>query len=162
MNILSSTYYFTNTVKSTLSYLLFYFTLRCPVGLGLYENKFSGKMPFLQSAELISVFLQNNTFTGSIDFLSLERSELTGKISLTEFDVKGNLFSGDIPIDLGTAEQLIFASFLDNDLTGAMPNAICDNRNNASPPGNLEFLEADCADPIQEFVCPEGCCTFCN
>ena len=46
----------------------------------------------------------------------------------------------------------------ENQLTGSIPDQVCALRDDATPPGELYYLEADCD------VCTAGtdCCTDCN
>lgn len=128
--------------------------------LGLYNNDFTGQMPTLNSVLLTTVLIEGNQLTGAdLDWLQLTPSPFSQppEIQLTTLDVKNNLFSGTIPVRLGNATNLQFASFFNNDITGTMPDEVCD-----LTPDPLANLESDCddTDGPPEIECE--CCTFCN
>ena len=104
----------------------------------------------------------------TLQFLDVSQNELTGNLDGTNWGaltglqtlVLGeNKFTGTIPSSLGGASELYLADFTDTDLTGTMPLEICALR---TPPGKLEFLQADCAGAPPQVACNATCCTFCS
>jgi Leucine-rich repeat (LRR) protein len=97
-------------------------------------------------------------------FLDVSGNSLTGNLDVTAWDnlsnllaldVSNNKLDGTIPASIGDIPRLQVASFYKNDISGTMPDDICNLR-----PSPLENLEADCAGVDPKVKCT--CCTFCS
>lgn len=151
--------------------------------LDLDFNNVQGPLPdeLYNLSSLQQLDLNDNDLTGTI-------STKIGQLSLlTFFQVDHNPISGTIPSQMGELEQLskyhrhvlfvknalhfahtlflplhviLGIAFLSStDLTGAMPDEVCANRNTTNPPGNLGVLVSDCAGNIPKVDC--SCCSSC-
>jgi hypothetical protein len=151
--------------------------------LDLDFNNVQGPLPdeLYNLSSLQQLDLNDNDLTGTI-------STKIGQLSLlTFFQVDHNPISGTIPSQMGELEQLskyhrhvlfvknalhfahtlflplhviIGIAFLSStDLTGAMPDEVCANRNTTNPPGNLGVLVSDCAGNTPKVDC--SCCSSC-
>ena len=93
------------------------------------------------ASNLATLALSGNRFTGG---LPPELGQLT---SLFEFYGHDNAFTGDIPSEYGKWVDLTVATFDQTDLSGSMPEAICDL--------SVVLLYADC----ERVAC--SCCGYC-
>jgi Leucine-rich repeat (LRR) protein len=111
--------------------------------LQLNGNDFSGPVP--SELGLLAVLQQlplaMNRLSGRLP------SELGQLTSLLEFYGHDNAFTGDIPSEYGKWVDLTVATFDKTDLSGSMPQAICDL--------DVKLLYADC----ESVVC--SCCGYC-
>jgi len=119
-------------------------------------NEISGTIPstFFDLRELLQFDLNNNTLTGT---LSPRLGEMT---TLRFLQVGGNPLQGTIPTELGNLDLLIVGGFEYADLTGAMPQQICDNRVPPVGDGFIRSLISDCRGPNPQLECT--CCTECK
>jgi Leucine-rich repeat (LRR) protein len=111
--------------------------------LQLNGNDFGGPVPSELGllGALRQLSLAGNRISGRLP------SELGQLTSLLEFYGHDNAFTGDIPFEYGNWYDLTVATFDKTDLSGSMPQTICNLDN--------KLLYADC----QSVVCP--CCDYC-
>ena len=140
--------------------------------LDLDNNSLTGTIPDFTGTEMNYLKLSFNELTGTLPdhlfvlptlaSLWLDDNKLTGPIplsftsapGLTRFDLDLNGLTGTIPaIGPGQLTDLYSFSVQRNDLTGAIPQGICDLKATG-----LRHIEADC---LSEISCPSDCCTAC-
>ena len=117
------------------------------------NNKLEGTLPSLTLlTSLVFLDVSKNKFSGPID-----STNWGNKPDFFNVDLSDNKLSGTIPSSFGEAKNLIYAAFDNNDFTGSMPPAVCNNR-----AGFLKNLTADCAGPNPQVTCAfPTCCTGC-
>jgi hypothetical protein len=121
-------------------------------GIGMEANAFVGSLPpTFASSNITRIFLQDNKLTGQLTFL--DNADVVE--SLITVDLSLNLFTGQVPSQLITANQMKFFNISMNELTGAMP---FDMINLLGPIGELNDLSADCS-PAND---PSVSCVFCT
>jgi hypothetical protein len=143
------------------------------------KNRFTGTIPSAigELKDLTVLTTNNNDFVGSLPslskltklgFLDVSGNALTGPIDTTDWaalsrlryaDFSDNLFDGTIPSSFAPQDSLEFGAFDGNNFSGSMPQAICNNRNTATPPGMLVNLTSDCLGSPPQVAC--SCCTGC-
>jgi hypothetical protein len=167
-----------------------YFSGKIPSTLGsmdklqelwLHRNQLTGTIPseFGTMSDILDLRMHFNPLTGTIPEeiynmdtltrLDLYDCQITGTIStniamlsnLEAFRIRGNRgLTGTIPSEIGLLRSIEELWFHITGLTGTMPDEVCAIRGI----GDLEILEADCAD-TNGFEPPaldcKGCCTEC-
>jgi hypothetical protein len=116
---------------------------------------FTGPMPdtLFENTNLTRVYLDNNALNGTIP------SNYANPPGLQELFINNNMLTGTIP----AVTETQFASLLEftlqyNDLTGSMPNGICQLRES----GVLGSLFSDCGGQSPEIQCDfPDCCNRC-
>ena len=113
----------------------------------------AGTIPeeFYNASRLRDVDLLDMNLIGTIS------SRVMGLQGLHRFRVRGNNFTGEIPVEFASIAVLELAWFHLNDFSGSMPAEICRMRNDQF----LTQLDTDCSpdDGIPAFGC--DCCTVC-
>jgi Leucine-rich repeat (LRR) protein len=121
----------------------------------LSGNLHTGPIPdsIFDSPALKRVYLNNNGLTGSIPI------NYSNPPNLEDLFLSSNSLIGTVPeIDPGDLLQLDEFLIQENDLTGSMPQSICDLRT----AGALTNLFADCGGPDPQIECEfDVCCTLC-
>ena len=157
-------------------------SLRYVTHFDLSKNLLNGGVTRATSGwnELQELRLANNRFEtvpdiidiiSSITYFDVSANNITGEIpafltfarNLAYLDISSNAFSSNIPDYMGENLPLLYSLYMhSNDLTGKMPQSICDLRN-----VNLRNLSVDCG--VEEKVVASDvscdvpqCCTVCN
>jgi Leucine-rich repeat (LRR) protein len=147
----------------------------------LHRNQFTGKIPSELGAmqDLLDLRLHFNPLNGTIpeEIYNIETltrldvydCQLTGTIStsisklssLETFRIRGNRgITGTVPSEIGLLRSIKELWLHLTGLVGVMPDEVCAIRG----PGNLEILEANCADtngfepPALDCECCTECC----
>jgi Leucine-rich repeat (LRR) protein len=157
-------------------------TLRYVTHLDLSNNLLNGGVTKALSgwSVLQEVTLANNSFEtvpelvdvmSSITYFDVSGNNIAGEIpvflafasNLAYVDISSNSFSGNIPDYMGGNLPQLYSLYMhSNDLTGKMPQSICNLRN-----GNLINLSVDCGaeegSVTGDVSCDvPQCCTVCN
>eukprot|EP00978_Attheya_sp_CCMP212_P020603 scaffold59150_cov40-Attheya_sp.AAC.1 len=129
--------------------ILFSIILCSPARLGLGNNLFIGTLPQFSLATK-DLNVRGNQLIGNLESIS-EYS------SLRTLDVSDNKLEGTIPTSAAQPD-LRAVDFDGNSLMGSMPVEMCNLRDNATIPGNLQLLKATCSGN-EDLIC--DCCTEC-
>mmetsp|Transcript_3166 Transcript_3166/g.6212 ORF Transcript_3166/g.6212 Transcript_3166/m.6212 type:complete len:152 (+) Transcript_3166:170-625(+) len=125
--------------------------------LDISNNKIEGTIPseIFDISALEIAYIGNNTLTGPIPENYYEPD------NLRELWVDGNELSGSVPdVPEGKFEQLEELILNKNLLTGAVPESICNLRDDAN--GKIISLHSDCAQPPSPPQIECECCTKCT
>ena len=122
------------------------------------NNQFlGGTLPstLFEVPTLVNLYISNCSLTGTIP------TSFSMPPNINDLYLDGNKLKGTVPdISSGKLEKLNEFLLHNNDLTGSMPQSICELRD--SKVGNLEDLWSDCQGKTPELLCdyPE-CCNRC-
>ncbi|XP_039119325.1 receptor-like protein EIX2 [Dioscorea cayenensis subsp. rotundata] len=84
--------------------------------IDLSSNRFEGPLPELDPSPLLVIYLNNNSFSGSIP------SYFTNATYIQVFSVSDNLISGNIPSFFCNLTSLELLDISNNDMSGRLPN----------------------------------------
>ncbi|KAL7577641.1 hypothetical protein ACA910_015158 [Epithemia clementina (nom. ined.)] len=123
--------------------------------LDLDFNELSGSLTseLLSLSSLTQLDLNDNQFTGSINGI--------GVFPAMEFlQIHANLFTGTVPEAVGNYTNMTVFTLHRTNVTGVMPDSVCDLLLSAGNGGTLTSLIADCEIPDPDIIC--DCCTDCR
>ena len=135
-----------------------------PTELGLLQdliyidldfNELTGTLTpeLLSLTKLTQLDLNNNKLSGSVNGI--------GVFPAMEFlQLSSNLFTGTIPAEVGTYNNLLAFTIHETNVTGNMPPNVCDLLVSNGNGGRLGTLIADCRLPDPKVNCT--CCTDCR
>ena len=130
-------------------------SLRNLVFIDLDFNSLTGSL----SSELLSL--------SSLTQLDLNDNELTGSIEgigvfpeMEFMQLHGNNFFGTVPDAVGNYQYLAAFTLHRTEISGVMPQSVCDLLLTENKGGVLGSLIADCSQPNPDIQC--DCCTDCR
>uniref|UniRef100_A0A7S1VI90 L domain-like protein n=1 Tax=Grammatophora oceanica TaxID=210454 RepID=A0A7S1VI90_9STRA len=132
-------------------------TMNAMTDLRIHDNELAGTIPE-EIYSLPALFrLDVYDMSGIIGTISTAVGNL-GK--LEQLRLRENSMTGTVPTELGRCTSLRLAWLHLNELSGSMPESVCQLRGNVGS-GRLEVLQTDCSGTPAPFQCDSDCCTSC-